>query len=165
MRSPIKKEIIKTMKNFVIKSSIGSRLFINVLGGALIGLGGISFFFYQALEYQAKREIQGNLSTQVKSIEGELARAKQSMLSVVAGVQTLHRMEVEDADTYKQMVFDLFKQRSDLMMALNFGQAAYKLVPEQKAYWPYFFLDQKTPTKSVKLCRLLITTSAMPMSV
>jgi signal transduction histidine kinase/CheY-like chemotaxis protein len=145
MRSPIKKEIIKTMKNFVIKSSIGSRLFINVLGGALIGLGGISFFFYQALEYQAKREIQGNLSTQVKSIEGELARAKQSMLSVVAGVQTLHRMEVEDADTYKQMVFDLFKQRSDLMMALNFGQAAYKLVPEQKAYWPYFFLDQKTP--------------------
>jgi signal transduction histidine kinase/CheY-like chemotaxis protein len=133
------------MKNFVIKSSIGSRLFINVLSGALIGLGGISFFFYQALENKAKREIQGNLSTQVESIEGELAKAKQSMLSVVAGVQTLNRMGVKDADIYKQMVFDLFKQRSDLMMALNFGQAAYKLVPEQKTFWPYFFLDQNTP--------------------
>jgi signal transduction histidine kinase/CheY-like chemotaxis protein len=132
------------MKNPIIKSSIGSRLFINVLCGALIGLGGISYFFYRALENQAKHEIQGNLSTQVKSIEGELARAEQSMLSVIAGVQTLHRMGIKDADTYKQMVFDLFKQRSSLMMALNFGQAAYKLVPEKKSYWPYFFLDQHT---------------------
>ncbi len=51
-----------------IRKSIGSRLFFYVLSGALVGLGSMSYFFYQTLERYAKREIQGNLGTQVKTV-------------------------------------------------------------------------------------------------
>jgi PAS domain S-box-containing protein len=136
--------LLKTTKN-PIQKSIGSRLFMHVLSGALVGLSGISCFFYQALENRAKEEIQGNLSTQVKSIEAQLARAEQSMLSVVATVKTMNRMGIKDPKAYEQMVFDLFEQRSPLMMALSFGQAPFQLVPDRQSYWPYFFLDQHTP--------------------
>ena len=67
-----------------IHNSLGSRLFFYVLTGALVGLGTMSYFFYKALENSATKEIQGNLSTQVRSIEGKLARAEQSMLGIVA---------------------------------------------------------------------------------
>ncbi|MDV2992975.1 MAG: hypothetical protein N4J56_002629 [Chroococcidiopsis sp. SAG 2025] len=128
-----------------IRKSIGSRLFINVLCGALIGLGGMSCFFYQALQSRAKEEIQGNLSTQAKSIEEELARAEQSMLSAVAAVKTMKRIGIQDSQTYEGLIFDLFQYRSPLVMSLNFGQAPYKLIPSRKTYWPYFFIDQHTP--------------------
>lgn len=50
-----------------IHKSIGSRLFFYVLSGALVGLGSMSYFFYQTLERYAKDEIQGNLNTQVRT--------------------------------------------------------------------------------------------------
>ncbi len=105
----------------------------------------MSYFFYRVLENQAKDEIQETLNTQVEAIEGELDKAEQTMLSVVASVKTLNRLGIKDAKVYRQMVFDQFQMRSPLTMALSFGQAPFKLVPSQKAYWPYFFLDQKTP--------------------
>ncbi|MCM1984948.1 hybrid sensor histidine kinase/response regulator [Lyngbya confervoides] len=127
------------------RKSIGSSLFFNVLSGALVGLTAMSYFFYQALEKRSLDEIEGNLSTEVHLIEGELARAEQSMLSVVAATKTMHQMGITDADSYKKIVLNLFQNRSKLTMALNFGQAPYQLVPDRKTFWPYYFLDQKTP--------------------
>jgi signal transduction histidine kinase/DNA-binding response OmpR family regulator len=118
---------------------------VNVLSGALIGLGGMSYFFYQVLESRAQAEIQGNLRTQVKSIEGELGKAEQSMLAMSSGLKTLNRLGVKEAESYRQLVFDLFEHRSSLTMSLSFGQAPRKLMPDRKAYWPYFFIDQNVP--------------------
>ncbi|MBE9563392.1 MAG: hypothetical protein IMF12_11085, partial [Proteobacteria bacterium] len=59
-------------------NSIGSKLFLYVLCGALMGLGGMSYFFYQILEKQAKDEIHGTLKMQVKSIDGQLKRVEES---------------------------------------------------------------------------------------
>ena len=136
--------LLNTAKN-PIKTSIGSRLFTHVLASALIGLAGMSCFFYQALENRAKEEIQSNLSTQVKSIEGEFAKAEQLNLSLVATVKTMHRLNIKDANAYKQIVFELFQQRSSLMLALGFGQEPFQLLPDHQSFWPYFFLDQNTP--------------------
>lgn len=133
------------MKNSHIYKSIGSKLFINVLIGSLVGIGGISYFFYEALEEQAKEEISSNLSTQVGLIKKELARAEQSMFSVVAAIKTLEDAEIKDEDVYQQIIFDLFQQRSSLTMALNFGQAPYKIFPDRRTYWPYFFLGKHNP--------------------
>lgn len=131
--------------HYSFRHSIGSRLFLYVLGGSLIGLSGISFFFYQALENSAKEEIQGRLSTQVKLTEGQLNQADQAMLSVVAGVKTLDRMGIKTSDSYKHMLLDLFQNRSDLMLSLNFGQTPYGILSDRRTFWPYFFLDQDTP--------------------
>jgi len=127
-----------------IKKSIGAKLFTHVLASALVGLAGMSCFFYQALENRAKEEIQSNLSTQVKSIEGEIAKAEQLNLSLVATVKTMHRLSIKDVNAYKQIVFELFQQRSSLMLALGFGQEPFQLLPDHKSFWPYFFLERNT---------------------
>ncbi|MBP0017252.1 MAG: response regulator [Cyanobacteria bacterium SBLK] len=128
-----------------LRRSIGSRLFLYVLGGALVGFGGMAYFFSQALENRVKQEIQGHLSTKVESIEGELAIARQAMENLAAVVKTMNRNGVRDVDTYKQIVFDLFQARSDLTMALGFGQAPFKILSDREAYWYYFFLDRGVP--------------------
>ncbi|MEA5471079.1 hybrid sensor histidine kinase/response regulator [Spirulina sp. 06S082] len=135
---------IKGLQN-PLRKSIGAKLFVYVLVGALIGLGAMSYFFYQALEKRAKEEIQGNLSTQVKSIEGQLNKTEQLMLSLVSAVKALHESGIEDYDTYKELVFELFQYRTPLTTALGFGQARYKILPDRETYWYYFALDQGHP--------------------
>ncbi|MBD2204015.1 response regulator [Calothrix sp. FACHB-1219] len=132
------------MKRYLPKS-LGSTLLTNVLSSALIGLSGMSYFFYQALESRAKEEIQGHLSTKVLSIEGQLGRAKQSMLNLASVVKSMDRMGTRDPDAYKKMIFDMFQERTSLTMALGFGQAAFQIVPDRQSYWPYFLLDQNAP--------------------
>ncbi|MBF2048620.1 MAG: response regulator [Elainella sp. C42_A2020_010] len=132
------------MKNS-IHHSIGSRLFFYVLSGALVGLGSMSYFFYQVLENRAKNEIQGNLSTQVKLIEGELSRVEQSMLDVSGAVSTMHQQGIKNAAAYRELAFKLFQQRSPLTVGIGFGQSAFKLAKDRQWYWPYFYIDQKSP--------------------
>ncbi|MCU0567717.1 MAG: ATP-binding protein [Oculatellaceae cyanobacterium Prado106] len=127
------------------RNSIGSRLFFYVLSGALVGLGSMAYFFYQALESRAKSEIQGNLSTQVSSIEGKLASAEQTMLSVVAAAKTMNYIENKDPAAYEKIILEILKQRSSLTMGVGFGQATSAVLPDRQLYWPYFFIDQQVP--------------------
>jgi signal transduction histidine kinase/FixJ family two-component response regulator len=128
-----------------IRRSLGSRLFFYVLGGALVGLGTMSYFFYQALETRAKEEIIGNLSTQVKSIEEKLGRAEQSMLGIVASAKTLNRMGIKDADAYKKLILDVLEKRTPLTVGAGVGQAPFKFFPNRKFFWPYFYAEQNIP--------------------
>jgi signal transduction histidine kinase/DNA-binding NarL/FixJ family response regulator len=128
-----------------IHKSIGSRLFIYVLGSALVSLSSVSFFFYQHLEARAKDEIRSNLRTRVNLVEGSLGKIEQSMGDLTAAVTTMHRLSIQDPEAYKRLVFDLFMQRSKLTMALGFGQTPYGVVPGRKWFWPYFYVDQKSP--------------------
>ncbi|MCM0590382.1 MAG: ATP-binding protein [Gloeotrichia echinulata IR180] len=131
-----------TPVNNIIRKSIGSRLFLYVLGGALVGLGSMSYFFYQALEQRAQNEMRNNLSTQVKLIEGELGKVQQSMLDLSSVVKSMHNQGIQDSEAYKQLVFELFQKRSSLTMALGFGQNPYQIVSDREWYWPYYFVDQ-----------------------
>lgn len=136
--------MLRTIK-IPIRKSVGSRLFFNVLSGALVGLSGMSYFFYQALENGAKYEIQGNLSTQVKSIEAELARVEQTMANLSATLKTMNSLGVEDPNAYKQLAFNFFQNRSSLTMGVGFGQAPFQLAANRRLYWPYFYVDQQIP--------------------
>ena len=129
---------------FFVKQSIGTKLFINVIGTALLGLGSMSFFFYQALENRAEEGIKSTLATEVESIEGELKKAEQRMLDLATAVASLQDLEVVDKDAYEQLVFSFFKRSSPLTMALGFGQAPAQIIPDEETYWPYFLLDQDT---------------------
>jgi signal transduction histidine kinase/DNA-binding NarL/FixJ family response regulator len=129
----------------LIRKSLGSRLFFYVLGGALVGLGTMSYFFYQALESRAKEEIEGNLSTQVKLIEGKLARVQQSVIDTSAAVKSLNNQKIVNPESYRKLVFELFQKKPELTMALGIGQSSFQLVPNRQWYWPYFYIDQNTP--------------------
>jgi signal transduction histidine kinase/DNA-binding NarL/FixJ family response regulator len=128
-----------------IRYSIGSKLFLYVLGGALVGLGSMSYFFYRALENRATGAIQDSLSTQVVDIEGDLDNVQQSLSDLSAAVTTLNRQGIDDEAVYKALIFEMFKSRTDLTNALGFGQTPYSVVPDRQWYWPFFFLDQKLP--------------------
>jgi len=122
--------------------SVGVRLFFYILVAALIGLGGMSHLFYQRLESRAIQDIQARLETQVAVVERELVEAKRSMEAVSVAVGALYQAEVRDPKAYERVLYKLFKQRSSLTMALDFGQAPFAILPQQETYWPYLSLDR-----------------------
>ena len=138
--------LLTSIKNN-LRQSISLRLFLYILGSAFVSLGTMSYFFYLVLEAQAKNEIRGHLSTQVKLIEGELAKVQQSTVDLNAAVKSMHHSGIKDPEAYKQLVFNLFQQRSFLTMALGFGQTPSQIVPDRKWFWPYFYVDQKSPSQ------------------
>ena len=123
-------------------NSIGSKLFLYVLCGALIGLGGMSYFFYQILEKQAKDEIYSTLRMQVKSIDGQLKRVEESMISLASAVSSMQQIGIDDPKAYKTLAYQFFLHRPDLVMGNGFGQTPFQMIPEQRGYWPYFYIDQ-----------------------
>jgi signal transduction histidine kinase/ActR/RegA family two-component response regulator len=129
----------------LMRKSIGSSLFLYVLSGALVGLSSMSYCFYQVLEHRAKDQIQGTLDTQVKAIESELGQVQQSMRDLTAALQTVDQLGVEDAETYKQLAFRYFQNRSSLITGMGFGQAPFQLAGDRQLYWPYFYRDQNSP--------------------
>ncbi|MBD1824385.1 histidine kinase [Cyanobacteria bacterium FACHB-DQ100] len=130
---------------FLGLNSIGSRLFLNVLGSALVGLTCLSYFFYVVSENRIKTEIQGTLSTQVEAIDGLLSQTETSMITMSAAIKNMQRLGINDPDAYKQIVFEVFQKRPSLMMAAGFGQTPFAITPDSQWYWPYFYADQGVP--------------------
>jgi signal transduction histidine kinase len=132
----------------LLKNSIGTRLFIYVLGTALLALGSTAFFFYINLEARIRGEIQSKLNTKAESIEGQLQSAIAIAQDLSAASQTLDEANVTDPEIYKQLVLNTFQKRSiPLMMGLGMGQAAFQFVPSRQWFLPYFFLDQAVPNQ------------------
>lgn len=125
--------------------SIGTRLFLYVLSGAMVGLGGMSYLFYQIFENQAVTEIRSHLNTQAVSIEGQLSRSEQAATDAVAAVKAMHMAGIQDPEVYKQLALNFYLNRTPIMTGIGFGQAPAQLVPDRRLFLPYFFVDQHTP--------------------
>ncbi|MBD2157268.1 ATP-binding protein [Leptolyngbya sp. FACHB-16] len=137
---------IRLQTRYSWRNSIGTKLFIYVLGTSLLALGGTAFFFYTNLEARIRGEIQSKLNTKAESIEGQLQTARAIAQDLSAASQTLDESNITDPNVYKQLVLNTFKKRSiPLMMGLGIGQAEFELVPNRKWFLPYFFLDQSVP--------------------
>lgn len=127
------------------QGSIGTRLFFYVVSGALIGLGGMSYFFYRVLEDRTYAEIAGHLRVKTTSVERDLARAEAATVGLSAALKGLKRLDAKDAEAYKSLAFEFFKLRPPLVMGLGFGQLPHQIVPETTWFYPYFYLDQGAP--------------------
>jgi methyl-accepting chemotaxis protein PixJ len=131
-------------KKRLLRNSIGTKLFLSVMGGASIGLGGMSLFFYNIFLEQSKTQIQGSLKEQVNLLEGELKSVEQHTLALNSAVQTIHSQDIKSAQSYKQLAFNFFKSRPKISFGIGFGQNPNALVKDTKWFYPYFYLDQKT---------------------
>lgn len=127
------------------RNSLGSRLFLYVLSGALLGLGGMAYFFYQVAESRAAEQIQGMLERQVQSVEGQLGQIELEIVSLAAAAKTLRLLGIQNDAAYRQLSFEFFQQRPPLVMGLGFGQTPFALVRDRQWYWPYFYVDQGVP--------------------
>ena len=107
-----------------IHKSIGARLFVYVLSGTLVGLGSMSYLFYQILENQAKQEIQRHLSIKVKSVEVELTEIQRSTLNLAAAIKTFDEFKIRDLEAFKKLVFSFYKQKSSLNSGVGASQTS-----------------------------------------
>src|SRR4028118_2270972 len=126
-----------------MKQSLGTTLFLYVLAGALTGLGGMTFLFYQILEKQAKNDIKKHLNTEVLLIEEQLAEAERTGINLAISVRSLKVQGITDPKAYEALVFDTYLQRPKLSMAIGFGQTPYGILGDRQWYWPYFYKHQK----------------------
>jgi signal transduction histidine kinase/DNA-binding response OmpR family regulator len=127
------------------QGSIGTRLFFYVVSGALIGLGGMSYFFYRVLEDRTYAEIAGHLRVKTTSVERDLARAEAATVGFSAAIKGLKRLDLKDVEAYKSLTFEFYKLRPPLVMGLGFGQLPFQIVPGTQWFYPYFYLDQGAP--------------------
>ena len=131
-------------------NSIGTVLFISVMGGALVSLGGISFFFYQALKQQALTQISNSLNTEIVAIEGKLEPAKQAMRDLAGTSELLSSKKTLNPELFDSLILDAFRKRPSLGMGVAMEQTAYAILPDRQWYGTYFYLDQKDPKQPGK---------------
>jgi signal transduction histidine kinase/CheY-like chemotaxis protein len=122
--------------------SIGGRLFLYVLSGALIGLGGMSYFFYRVLESRARDEIQSHLRVRTTAVEAQLSQVEEATASFAAALENLQKLGIKDAEAFKALSFKFFQKRPSLVMGVGFGQTPFQLVTERQWFYPYFYVDQ-----------------------
>lgn len=122
--------------------SIGTKLFLYVLSGTLMGLGSMSYFFAQILEHHAEDNIQHTLNTQVELLESQLGRIEESTTALAAAVTIMRQVGIKEAEDYKKLAFQFFQIRPPLVMGNGFGQRPFQIIPNREWYWPYFYVDQ-----------------------
>jgi methyl-accepting chemotaxis protein len=125
--------------------SVGSRLFLAVMSGALVGLGGTSYFFYQNARHHAEDEVQSILQEKVSAIENQLTQAETATEGLAAATKNLRELGIKDPQAYKKIALEFFRKRPQISMAASVGQTPYGLASDRKWFWPYIYADQGSP--------------------
>ena len=125
-------------------NSLGSKLFLAVMGGALIGLAGMGFLFYQTLEAQALKEVSNRLDSQVKEIEGQLNEGERFLESLAAAGLSLQENKAQP-EAYKRLLVSLMSARPELVTGFGVLQAPNGLVPNRLWFAPYIQEVLSTP--------------------
>jgi methyl-accepting chemotaxis protein PixJ len=133
----------KEQKRSLFKS-IGTKLFLAVIGGAVVGLGGTAYLFYQTLEKQTTIKIQQAVDIETQEIITELQSVAQASRSLAASVEFFLERGVQDKQVYESLTLKFFKTRPQWGMAAYFFQTNRGIIKSQEWYYPYFYLDQKT---------------------
>lgn len=129
-------------KQFISK---GSYLYLSTLLVAVAALSITAYIFYNILRISINSEIQNTLSNQVQIIEGQLTQVDESVNGMSIAVKTLHNYGNPQAEAYKQLAWEWFLKRPDLVVGNGFGQMPYKLLNTEKWFYPYFYLDNDSP--------------------
>lgn len=123
--------------------SIGSRLFLSVLGGSLVGLVGTSCLSYWELARQSEAELHSNLQVKAEDLKGSFDTFESSTQLVGDAIKTLY----ESGERREQVYVDLLGRSlktSPLGTGLGFGQPPNKrlIIPSRKYAYPYAVRDR-----------------------
>lgn len=124
--------------------SIGSRLFLSVLGGSLVGLIGTSFLSYWELARQSEAELQSNLQVKAEVLEGDFNTFEYSTRLVGDAIKTLYAAGERREQVYVDLLGRSLKT-SPLGTGLGFGQPPNQrlIIPSRKYAYPYAVRDQR----------------------
>jgi methyl-accepting chemotaxis protein len=135
--SPIQKKLsIGQKKRFRI-NSIGSQLFLAVLGGAMVGLGTVGLFSYQFLEKLDQLTITDNLEKEVQDLDAQLQIGQTFLMSVASSVSFLNTNQNFLANDYKRFVISQMSARPSLVTGFGVMQTPNGLAKERQWFAPY----------------------------
>ncbi|HEY9847819.1 MAG TPA: ATP-binding protein [Leptolyngbyaceae cyanobacterium] len=130
--------IPRRKRKLSILRSVGSRLFLSVLGGSLVGLACGSFLFYQELTKQAKAELLASLEVKAENLEGRFNTFENAAKLVADAATTLYESGEKREQVYVNLIGRALKT-VPLATGLGFGQPPEKrlIIPEQKYAYPF----------------------------
>jgi methyl-accepting chemotaxis protein PixJ len=135
----------QTLKERLRINSIGSRLFLSIMTGAVVGLGLTATLFYQVLEQRSTAQVRGILNNEVTSIEKELEGFQYYSKGLARAVEFAKEQNVSSQADYDKLVLSFFDKRPRMAISTYLAQTPYGVLPNTKWYFPYIFQDQKVP--------------------
>lgn len=125
--------------------SVGSRLFLSVVGGSLIGLLGTTYWSYRELSRQAEAELLSSLQVKTENLEGDFNALETSTKTVAEAARTLYRTGERREPVYSDLVYRAL-QTSPLGTGLGFGQLPNdrRIIPARRFAYPYVARNRKT---------------------
>jgi len=123
---------------FSLLQSVGSRLFLSILGGSLVGLGLTSLLSYRELARQSEAELLSSLQVKAQNLGGEFETFQNSTHLIADTLVTLHA----SGEKREQVYVDLIRRAlhtSPLATGLGFGQPPNNrlLIPDRQYAYPY----------------------------
>jgi methyl-accepting chemotaxis protein len=121
--------------------SIGTKLFLAVMAGTLLGLGAMAYLFYSTLKAQSESEIRSILRAKTLLVNQQLAQAETLTRSTAATVIALQAQGETNTETYRSVLLEVFKRRPQAVVGLGFGQSAYGVLSTKQWFYPYYFIE------------------------
>ena len=130
-----------------IMRSIGSRLFLSVVGGSLVGLIGTAFLTYWELARQSEAELRSSLQVKAESLNGDFNTLENATKLVADAIKTLYEAGERREQVYVNLL-DRALATSPLGTGLGFGQPPSNrlILPSRKFAYPYAARNPKTGT-------------------
>ncbi|WP_326521069.1 hypothetical protein [Leptothoe kymatousa] len=127
-----------TLRGWLRLNSFGGRLFWMIMLGALAGMGGMAFLFSEMLKRQAEDQVRSSIDSKVNAIASVTDSAETLAYSLGVSATTLHERGAQYADTYRELVQQLFEGRPDFVVGLGMGQSEKGLLVGQSWLFPYY---------------------------
>ena len=130
-----------------IMRSIGSRLFLSVVGGSLVGLISTAFLTYWELARQSEAELRSSLQVKAESLSGDFNTLENATKVVADAIKTLYEAGEQREDVYVKLL-DRALATSPLGTGLGFGQPPNNrlILPSRKFAYPYAVRNPQTGT-------------------
>lgn len=129
---------VNRIKGWLHLNSFGGRLFWMIMVGALAGMGGMAFLFSETLKRQAEDQVLGNIDSKVNAIASVTESAETLAYSLGVSATTLNDRGAQFADTYRELVLQLFDGRPDFVVGLGLAQSEYGIIEDQQWLFPYY---------------------------
>ena len=128
-----------------ILRSVGSRLFLSVVGGSLVGLISTAFLTYWELARQSEAELRSSLQVKAENLDGDFNTVESSTQLVADAIKTLYEAGERREQVYVNLL-DRSLTTAPLGTGLGFGQPPDNrlIIPSRKFAYPYAARNPKT---------------------
>lgn len=125
--------------------SVGSRLFLSVVGGSLVGLIGTAFLTYWELAKQSEAELRSSLQVKAENLDGDFNTFEASTKLVADAIKTLYEAGERREQVYVNLL-DRALTTSPLGTGLGFGQPPNSrlILPSRRFAYPYAVRNPQT---------------------